>query len=113
MQYSKLHANQRDIEIELKSVDLKGIFHGKIFINKRDYALELLEKGLAVCVGGKSKNPKYEDAESAARKSKLGLWKYNLNLNSVRGETEKEFKAVNFAKTLILTEVTNASEFYL
>jgi endonuclease YncB( thermonuclease family) len=65
---------------------LKGIFHGKIFINKKDYALELLEKGLAVCVGGKSKSSKYEDAESVARKNKFGLWKYNLNLNSVRGE---------------------------
>ena len=42
LQYSKLHANQRDVEIELKSVDLKGIFHGKITINKKDYALELL-----------------------------------------------------------------------
>jgi hypothetical protein len=43
-------------------VDLKGIFHGKIFINKKDYALELLEKGLGVCIGGKSKNPRYDDA---------------------------------------------------
>lgn len=39
LQFSKLRANQRDIEIELKSVDLKGIFHGKIYINKKDYAL--------------------------------------------------------------------------
>lgn len=39
LQYSKLHANQRDAEIELKSVDLKGIFHGKVFVNKKDYAL--------------------------------------------------------------------------
>lgn len=75
------------MEIELKSVDLKGIFHGKLLINKKDYAIELLEKGLAVCVGGKSKSAKYEDAENSARKNKLGLWKYNLNLNSLRGET--------------------------
>ena len=54
-------------------------------INKKDYALELLEKGFAVCVGGKSKSAKYEDAETSARKNKLGLWKYNLNLNSLRG----------------------------
>ncbi len=86
MQFSKLHANQRDIEIELKSVDLKGIFHGKIFINKKDYALELLERGIAVCMGGKFKNGKYEDAEAIARKNKLGLWKYNLNLTSLKGE---------------------------
>ncbi len=45
----------------MKSVDLKGIFHGKLFINKKDYALDLLEKGYAIVVG-KSKNPRYEDA---------------------------------------------------
>lgn len=83
-------------------MDLKGIFHGKIYINKKDYALELLEKGLAVCMGGKFKNGKYEDAESIARKNKFGLWKYNLNLSSLRGEIEKEFKPVNFTKNLVL-----------
>lgn len=86
LQYSKLHASQRDVEIELKSVDLKGIFHGKLYINKKDYALDLLEKGFAVVVG-KAKNPRYEDAETIARKNKLGLWKHNLNLTSLKGET--------------------------
>jgi endonuclease YncB( thermonuclease family) len=57
---------------------------------------------LAVCVGGKSKNQRYDDAESIARKNKFGLWKYNLNLNAVRGETEKEFKPVSFTKNLVL-----------
>lgn len=42
LQYSKLHINQRDVDIELKSVDLKGIFHGKVFVSKKDYAIELL-----------------------------------------------------------------------
>jgi hypothetical protein len=64
---------------------------------------------LAVCVGGKLKSSKYEDAETMARKNKIGLWRYNLNLNSLRGETEKEFKPVNFTKTLSLLEINNAS----
>ena len=62
LQYSKLHANQHDVEIELKSVDPKGVFHGKIFINKKDYALELIERGLAISMGGRNRNPRYEDA---------------------------------------------------
>jgi len=86
LQYSKLHANQRDAEVDLKSVDLKGIFHGKVYINKKDYALELLERGLAICMGGKNRNPRYEEAESIARKNKIGLWRHNLNLTSIKGE---------------------------
>jgi endonuclease YncB( thermonuclease family) len=53
-------------------------------------------------MGGKFKNPRYEDAESAARKNKIGLWKYNLNLSSMKGEIEKEYKSVSFTKTLNL-----------
>lgn len=64
-------------------------------------------------MGGKFKNGKYEDAEAIARKNKLGLWKYNLNLTSLKGEQEKEYKSINFTKNLILTEVINANEFYL
>jgi endonuclease YncB( thermonuclease family) len=89
-------------------VDLKGIFHAKIYINKKDYALELLEKGLAVSMGGKFKNPKYDDAESFARKNKIGLWKYNINLNSIRGQVEKEYKPITLNKTLIITEIFSA-----
>lgn len=42
LQYSKANALQRDIEIDLKKVDLKGVFQGVIYINKKDYAIELL-----------------------------------------------------------------------
>jgi endonuclease YncB( thermonuclease family) len=69
----------------LKKVDQKGVFQGVIYINKKDYALDLLERGLAVCMGGKFSNKKYEEAESIARKNKTGLWAYNLNLTAIRG----------------------------
>ena len=39
LQYSKANSLQRDIEINLKKVDLKGVFQGDIYINKKDYAL--------------------------------------------------------------------------
>ena len=37
-------------------------------------------------MGGRFKNQSYEDAESLARKNKIGMWKYNLNLNSIKGD---------------------------
>ena len=86
--FSKKHAQQRDVQIQLKRVDKKGIFHGKLLINKKDYALELLEAGLAIYMDTK-KDEKYENAENFAKKNRHGLWKYNLNLNALKGETEK------------------------
>lgn len=64
-------------------------------------------------MGGKNRNPRYEDAESLARKNKIGLWRYNLNLTSIKGEMEKEYKTINITRTMTLLEVTNAAEFYL
>ena len=107
LQYSKQNASQHDVEIELKSVDNKGIFHGKIYINKKDYALELLKRGLAICMGGRFRNHNYEEAETLARKNKIGLWRHNLNLTSIKGEMEKEYKPINFSKTLTLLEVAS------
>jgi endonuclease YncB( thermonuclease family) len=69
----------------LKKVDLKGVFQGVVYINKKDYALELLEKGLAISMGGRYANKRYEEAEAIARKNKTGLWAQNLNLSSIKG----------------------------
>jgi staphylococcal nuclease domain-containing protein 1 len=85
LQYSKANALQRDVEVELSKVDLKGVFQGTINVNKKDYALELLEKGLAICMGGRYANKKYEEAEIFAKKNRFGLWASNLNLTSLKG----------------------------
>lgn len=69
----------------MKKVDLKGVFQGTVFINKRDYALDLLERGLAISMGGKFSNKKYEEAENFAKKNKTGLWGQNLNLTALKG----------------------------
>ena len=53
---------QRDFEIKLKRVDLKGVYHGTITVGKRDLAAELLENGLAVTLE-RNKNAIYEDIE--------------------------------------------------
>lgn len=33
----------------------------------------------------RNKNPRYEDVEAEARKNRVGLWKQELNLASVKG----------------------------
>lgn len=97
----------------MKKVDLKGVFQGVIYINKKDYAIDLLERGLAVCMGGRFSNKKYEEAENLARKNKTGLWAHNLNLTALRGDTERQFNDVNFSKTGSVIEVKSRNEFYV
>jgi len=99
------------VEIELSKIDKKGIFHGSIFFDKKNYALELLERGLAVNFG--KVNPKYEDYEAIAKKNKVGLWSTPLNLAAIKGDEDKEYTPVNFVQTLKLVEVTSPTEFYL
>lgn len=61
---------------------------------------------------GKS-NKKYQDAEAFARKNKTGLWAQNLNLSSLKGDTEKQFNDVNFNKNGTIIEVNSRYEFYV
>ena len=104
---------QRDIDVELKKVDLKGVFQATIYINRKDYALDLLEKGLAISMGGKYINKKYEEAESYARKNKFGLWSQNLNLSSLKGDIEKQFNDIKLEKNGTIIEVNSRQEFYV
>ena len=64
-------------------------------------------------MGGRMRNPRYEDAEAHARKNRLGLWRHNMNLAAIRGETETVYKPVNFSKRLVVVEVASANELYL
>lgn len=50
LNFSKRNTLQRDCEIKIKRVDLKGVYHAQIVIGKKDWALELLENGLAVTI---------------------------------------------------------------
>ena len=111
LDYSKEALQQRDVEIELVRLDKKGVFLGNLFVDKKNYALELLDKGLAIQFGrGFSA---YEDAECVAKKNKVGMWSEPINLTSLKGEEEKDFKPVNFVKNLKVAEVVDAREFYL
>lgn len=110
LDYSKEALLQHDVEIELIRIDKKGVFLGRLFVDKKDYALELLERGLAFQFG--KGFPSYEDAETVARKNKVGMWSEPINLSSLKGEEEKDFKPVNFVKNMKLVEVVSAKEFY-
>lgn len=83
--YSKHNALQRDVEIKIKRVDMKGIYHAHLFFhNKRDLAVDLLENGLAITVS-RNRNNVYEEIEHQARTKRVGLWKFDFNLQAIKG----------------------------
>lgn len=75
------------MDIELESVDKKGVFHGHLLLGKtRDnFGLKLLELGLAIQFNPVQTGHKYsyifEDAEKKAKGKAEGIWGIqNLNL---------------------------------
>lgn len=97
LQFSKQNVLQRDVEIELESVDKKGIFHGYLLVSKQNYAQRLLEAGLAITFNPMGTNKfaqQYEESEKRASARKDGLWGIkNLNLASIRGEDEDYYQS--------------------
>lgn len=87
MQFAKASILQRDVEIELESVDKKGVFHGHLMLGKTkdNFGLRLLEMGLAFQFNPVQTTHKYQylfdDAEKRAKTRADGIWSLsNLNL---------------------------------
>lgn len=66
LQYSKSNLLQRDADIDLDQIDKRGVFHGNLFVNKQNFAVELLERGLAFTFSASTGNkytPQYAEVE--------------------------------------------------
>ncbi|XP_024969430.1 ribonuclease TUDOR 1-like [Cynara cardunculus var. scolymus] len=107
---------QRDVEIEVETVDRTGTFLGSLWESKSNVAIILLEAGLArLQTFGADRIPDAHllaQAEQSAKKQKLKIWE-----NYVEGEEvtngaapdrkqKEEFKAV-------VTEVLGGGKFYV
>ncbi|CAD8162146.1 unnamed protein product [Paramecium pentaurelia] len=124
LQYVKENALQRDVDIELTSIDKKGIFHGHVFLGKQriNLGLTLLELGLAVTFNPVANSHAYQalfaDAESKAKLKKEGLWDIKgLDLTIVKGDDDvpvrSECKLLNGElKKLVLVEIADSNTLY-
>ncbi|XP_051115668.1 ribonuclease TUDOR 2-like [Andrographis paniculata] len=108
---------QRDVEIEVKTVDKTGTFLGTLWESRTNAAIPLLEAGLAKLQTsfGLDRIPDAHlliKAEQSAKQKKLKIWeKYEegeeVSNNSTVGRKQKEeFKAV-------ITEVLGGGKFYV
>lgn len=109
---------QRDVEIEVETVDRTGTFLGSLWESKKNVAIELLEAGLArlQLSFGSDRIPDahlLEQAEQSAKRQKLKIWE-----NYVEGEevpsngSAAESKQKEMLK-VVVTEVLGGGKFYV
>ena len=118
LRFSKENILQRDVEVEVSAVDNKGIFHGTIFVNKKNYSSTLVESGLAHCFAvGKSLcryQTVYNSLEDEAKKKKLGMWNDEIKINYLNDFDQGSYVDLkNVKKNVDASEVIGPEIFYL
>ncbi|XP_071722497.1 ribonuclease TUDOR 1-like [Rutidosis leptorrhynchoides] len=109
---------QRDVEIEVETVDRTGTFLGSLWESKTNVAVALLEAGLAKLQTsfGSDRIPDahlLEHAENSAKQKKLKIWE-----NYVEGEAVQNGSAATGGKQkeslkVVVTEVLGGGQFYV
>ncbi|KAB2608798.1 staphylococcal nuclease domain-containing protein 1 [Pyrus ussuriensis x Pyrus communis] len=108
---------QRDVEIEVETVDRTGTFLGSLWESKTNVAVALVEAGLAKfqnSFGGEIPDGHLlEKAEESAKNKKLKIWE-----NYVEGEEVPNGSAVDNTKQkevlkVVVTEILGSGKFYV
>ncbi|QDZ23584.1 staphylococcal-like nuclease domain-containing protein [Chloropicon primus] len=103
LKYARVHCMQRDVEIEVESIDKMGTFTGKLRLlhgnNKRiDIAEQLLSQGLATIHGyNVSSGSPLTLAQSRAKDARINLWK-DYQEPDAQAEAEAESSSGNGAQ---------------
>ncbi|WJX47856.1 Translin-1 [Trifolium repens] len=108
---------QRDVEIEVETVDRIGNFLGSLWESKTNVAVTLLEAGLAKLQTsfGSDRIPDFhllEKAEQSAKKEKLKIWENYVEGEEVSNGTTVEKKQQEVLKVTV-TEVLGGGKFYV
>ncbi|KAL5564736.1 hypothetical protein UlMin_027900 [Ulmus minor] len=114
---------QRDVEIEVETVDRTGTFLGSLWESKTNMAIALLENGLARFQAsfGTDRIPDahlLEQAEQSAKRQKLKIWENYVegeevsNGSSAAAAAAAESKQKEVLK-VVVTEVLGGGKFYV
>ena len=118
LNYTVENILQREVIIELDSLDTKCIFTGSIFNSKRNYSETLLSNGLAHCFSiGKVQskyNDNYKKLEAKAREDKKGIWSNDkLKLNYLFEDSSFQELSNIKQEEMQVSEIISSSTFYL
>ncbi|KAK7399303.1 hypothetical protein VNO78_10484 [Psophocarpus tetragonolobus] len=108
---------QRDVEIEVETVDRTGTFLGSLWESRTNMAVTLLEAGLAKLQTsfGSDRIPDFhllEQAEQSAKKQKLKIWENYVEGEEVSNDAPVENKQQEVLKVMV-TEVLGGGKFYI
>ena len=115
---SKSHTFQREVKVEIESVDKAGNFVGQLVSDEnQNIGVCLLEAGYASCYRTQT-NASYfgvlSAAEQRAKEKKINRWKNFVEVEKVVEETEKNEpqERVESLKTIVITEIGSDLHFY-
>ncbi|KAH8486568.1 hypothetical protein H0E87_025540 [Populus deltoides] len=108
---------QRDVEIEVETVDRTGTFLGSLWESRTNMAVTLLEAGLArfQTSFGTDRIPDahlLEQAEQSAKRQKLKIWENYVEGEEINSGPVVESKQKEVLKVLV-TEVLDGGRFYV
>ncbi|KAK7358733.1 hypothetical protein VNO77_00671 [Canavalia gladiata] len=108
---------QRDVEIEVETVDRTGTFLGSLWESRTNMAVTLLEAGLAKLQTsfGSDRIPDFqllEEAEQSAKRQKLKIWENYVEGEEVSNGAPVENKQQEVLKVTV-TEVLGGGKFYV
>lgn len=109
---------QRDVQVEIESMDKVGGFVGYLFVDKINVSIELVKQGLSKVHFSGQKGPyssELQKAEENAQLSRLNIWKnWEAPKEEIIQSTtpqEPTSRNVNYKK-IVITEVTQTLCFY-
>jgi staphylococcal nuclease domain-containing protein 1 len=111
---------QRDVQVEVENIDRIGTFVGRIFLNGRDLAVDLLKNGLASVHEPSARRcdygEQYLQLQAAARQARIAMWldykEPKVVERSVGNDTDKKEKKQEWFAVQV-TEIVDGSHFYL
>ncbi|KAG6747300.1 hypothetical protein POTOM_049698 [Populus tomentosa] len=108
---------QRDVEIEVETVDRTGTFLGSLWESRTNMAVTLLEAGLArfQTSFGTDRIPDahlLEQAEQSAKRQKLKIWENYVEGEEINSGPVVESKQKEVLK-VVVTEVLDGGRFYV
>ncbi|XP_050376067.1 ribonuclease TUDOR 1 [Argentina anserina] len=108
---------QRDVEIEVETVDRTGTFLGSLWESRTNMAIPLVEAGLAkyTSFAGSDRIPDahlLEQAEKNAKKQKLKIWEKYVEGEEVPNGLPTDTKQKEVLK-VVVTEVLEGGRFYV
>eukprot|EP00794_Sanderia_malayensis_P012792 gene12792-14103_t len=113
MAYSKEHCLQREVEVQVESIDRAGNFIGWMFVDGANLSADLIENGLSKVHFTAERSSYFKDLsikEQRAKDASLNMWKGYVEekTETVVEETERK---TNFTK-VVVTEVVDGVNFW-